>query len=156
MDTTYRQDIEINEFDLLDEWERQPGLYIKWAERAAKAEKIGLSLGKQRKIKQSELYKKYRKQFVDNSEKFTDMMLDAHVRSDQEYKDITNEWINAEEEAQILADVKWAFQQRKSSLEQIQDGIKSGLFSAPQEKKEKKLEAQKGLRESLKNKRRRE
>jgi hypothetical protein len=155
-ESEYFSDLKINMFRLDEEFEHQPVLYMKYAEKAAAAAKKSLELEKRRKMIQAELYKKYRKQFTDNAVKFTDTMLDAYVRDDEEYKTITFDWIDAVETANIYADVKWAFQQRKSSLEEIQKGILAGLYSAPAEGERKQhRETQQAVTKSLGEKRRR-
>ena len=139
----YKEDIKINQHRLQEEIINQPVLYLKWAEKASRAMANKLSLEKQKKLIRAELDKKYRAEFEKVNEKITENKLDSLIRMDKEYKKIGSDLIDAIEEEAIMMDVKWAFQQRKSSLELIQEGIINGLYADPS------INTQKALKEKM-------
>jgi len=127
----YKEDIEINRHKLDEEIINQPVLYLEWAQKASEAMAHKQRTEQKRKLIKAELDKKYREQFESNGEKYTEAKLDSYIRSDKEFKNATDEYIDAMEQEQIYADVKWAFQQRKSSLELLQEGIINGIYADP-------------------------
>lgn len=144
----YKKDIEINRYKLDEEIIRQPALYLEWAEKAARAMSQKQRLEQARKLKKAELDKKYRQQFEESGEKYTETKLDALIRSDKIFKEATDVYLDAIEQEAIYADVRWAFQQRKASLELLQEGIINGIYADP-----KTITTKKALTDHLKRKR---
>jgi hypothetical protein len=142
----YKDDIKINQYRLHEEIINQPVLYLKWAEKAAHAMANRLTLEKQKKVIRAELDSQYRLKLEKTSEKITENRLDASIRTDKKYIKISEELINAIEEEAVMMDVKWAFQQRKTSLELLQQGIINGLYADPT------VNTQKALRDKLNKK----
>lgn len=135
----YREEIKINKYHLDDELIEQAALYIRWAEKAAEAVGEKIRIEKQRNILKAKLYKKYRSEFeTDATKRVTDSQIDSYVRTDPEYIRMTNEYIEAVKDESIMLEVKWGFQQRKSLLEDLQQGIIAGLYSDPREGKQEK------------------
>lgn len=140
MTRDYYQELAINKFDLEDEWICQPERAMYWAEQAAKAQTEFKDVEMERNIKKAELYKKYRAQLEQEKDKVSDVMITSYIRSDPEYRRLTEKLYMAQETAAILDSAKWSFMTRKTSLEKIQEGIIAGLFSDPRDKKtEEKL-----------------
>ena len=79
----------------------------------------------------AELDRKYRLKIEQAGEKVTENRLDAYIRMDEEYKAVNEKLLEAIEEEAIMVDVKWAFQQRKTSLELLQEGIINGIYADP-------------------------
>jgi hypothetical protein len=125
------EEIKINKHRLEEEIINQPGLYIKWAEKAARAMVNRIALDKQKKLVRAELDKKYRIKIEQSGEKVTENRVDACIRMDDEYKAVNAKLLEAIEEEAIMVDVKWAFQQRKTSLELLQEGIINGIYADP-------------------------
>lgn len=127
----YMEEIKINKHRLEEEIINQPGLYIKWAEKSARAMVNRIELDKKKKLVRAELDRKYRLKIEQAGEKVTENRLDAYIRMDDEYKAINEKLLEAMEEEAIMIDVKWAFQQRKTSLELLQEGIINGIYADP-------------------------
>jgi len=127
----YYQELRINKFQLEEEWIQQPERAMYWGERAAAAQREFEDIELERKITKAKLYKKYRTQLEEEKIKVTDTMIEAYIRTDDEYKEISNKLIAAKENASVMDGAKWNFMTRKNSLEKIQEGIVAGLFSDP-------------------------
>jgi len=127
----YMEEIKINKHRLEEEIINQPGLYIKWAEKSARAMVNRIELDKKKKLVRAELDRKYRLKIEQAGEKVTENRLDAYIRMDDEYKAINEKLLEAMEEEAVMIDVKWAFQQRKTSLELLQEGIINGIYADP-------------------------
>ena len=127
----YMEEIKINKHRLEEEIINQPGLYIKWAEKSARAMVNRIELEKKEKLVRAELDRKYRTRLEQIGEKVTENKIDASIRMDDEYKAINEKLFEAIEEEAIMIDVKWAFQQRKTSLELLQEGIINGIYADP-------------------------
>jgi hypothetical protein len=127
----YMEEIKINKHRLEEEIINQPGVYIKWAEKAARAMVNRIDVDKKKKLIRAELDRKYRAKFAQAGEKVTENGIDACIRMDDEYKAINEKFLEAMEEEAVMVDVKWAFQQRKTSLELLQEGIINGIYADP-------------------------
>jgi hypothetical protein len=90
-----------------------------------------IELEKKEKLVRAELDRKYRTRLEQIGEKVTENKIDASIRMDDEYKAINEKLFEAIEEEAIMIDVKWAFQQRKTSLELLQEGIINGIYADP-------------------------
>jgi hypothetical protein len=145
----YDQDDKINKFSLDQEWLEQGDKYIYWSIRAAKATRALEDCTLRRKILMAELYKEHRQNFLMDEVKFTDKMLDAEVHADPRYKEISQEQIDLQEEAQIMTDIKWNFQQRQARISELQQLFLSGYYSTPDSGKEVQKELSKGLKGRL-------
>jgi hypothetical protein len=140
MTRDYYQELAINKYDLEEEWIRQSEKCMYWSEQAAKAQTEFKDVEMERNIKKAELYKKYRAQLEEEKDKVSDAMITAYIRTDPEYRTLTQKLYMAQENASIMEAAKWNFTTRKTSLEKIQEGIISGFFSDPRDKKtEEKL-----------------
>jgi len=146
----YYEELQINKFKLEEEWIQQPEKAMYWAERAAIAQREYEDLELKKKITKAKLYKKYRSEFEKEKIKVTDTMIDAFVRTDPEYEEISNKLIAAKENASVMDSAKWNFMTRKNSLEKIQEGIIVGLFSDPRETNQTNYEKQ---REAIRQRR---
>jgi len=138
-DRDYFSELKINKYALDQEWENQAERAMYWARQSAIAFREYQEIEMDRKIIKAKLYKKYRLQLENEVAKVTDVMIDAHVRTDPEYRKATEKLIAAKEISTIMEDVRWNFVTRKTALENIQQGIVAGLFSHPQSKGEDDL-----------------
>jgi hypothetical protein len=130
-DRNYFDELKINKNSLDREWDEQAEKSMYWGKQAAIAQKEFDKIEMRRKIKKAELYKKHRKILMRTELRVTDVMIEAEVRTDPEYEQITDEWINAKERASIMNSAQWEFISRKFSMEKIQEGIIKGLFADP-------------------------
>ena len=134
MEDDYHELLKINRHNLDHEWEANPGLYMRYAEKAAIALREKNEIDAERKIMKARLGRKYRLQLESERAKVTDPMIVEMIRTDPEYKRLTEDLIAAIERWKIMDAAMWSFQQRKESLEHIQDGIQRGLFSMPEQR----------------------
>jgi hypothetical protein len=146
----YYEELKINKFQLEEEWIQQSEKAMYWAERAATAQREYEDVELERKILKAELYKKYRRNLEEEKVKVTDTMIEAFIRTDPEYKEISEKLIAAKENASVMDSAKWNFMTRKNSLEKIQEGIITGLFSDPRDINQADYEKQ---REAIKQRR---
>ena len=127
----YQEEDKINKFALDREWEEQGDKYIYWSTMAAKAVKNLEDCNLRRKIMKAELYKEHRENFVQDGTKFSEAMLDAEVHADPKYKAVSLEQIQLQEEATIMTDIKWNFQQRQGRIEHLQQLRLAGYYADP-------------------------
>lgn len=126
----YYQELKINKFQLEEEWIQQSEKAMYWGEQAAIAQREYEDIELEKKIIKAKLYKKYRSELEEKG-KVTDAMIEAYIRTDVEYKKVSDKLIVAKENAAVMDGAKWSFMMRKNSLEKIQEGIVAGLFSDP-------------------------
>lgn len=126
----YYQELKINKFQLEEEWIQQSEKAMYWGEQSAIAQREYEDIELEKKIIKAKLYKKYRSELEDKG-KVTDTMIEAYIRTDVEYKKVSDKLIVAKENAAVMDGAKWSFMMRKNSLEKIQEGIVAGLFSDP-------------------------
>jgi hypothetical protein len=146
----YYDELKINKFQLEEEWIQQSERAMYWSERAATAQREFEDIELERKITKARLYKTYRNRLESEKDKVTDTMIEAYIRTDDEYKEISNKLIAAKENASVMDGAKWNFMTRKNSLEKIQEGILAGLFSDPRNTNKDDYEKQ---REMIKQRR---
>ena len=117
----FHPDVTINKDDLDGEWIRQAGLYDQYATEHSKklAEKDHCWLEK-RTLK-AKLYKEAKEQFELDGKKITEAALDAEIRNNIEYQNISAKLINLEEEVNLLDAKKWALVAKKDALDHIDD-----------------------------------
>lgn len=158
MQKEYIDDIKINKYALDKEFEEQPSLYMKWSEKHATAVRVRDDLEQKRKVVRAELDTEYRQEYDRQKIKITEGLIDSAIRQDERHQKISNELIEAEEEVNIMESVKWAFEQRKKSLEWLAQLMIGGYYSLPkqpEEMKEQKIErgreTQRELRSSIRN-----
>ena len=150
-DRDYFEEVKINKFRLDEEWETQSEKSIYWAKQAAIAQSEFNEINMDRKILKAKLGKQYRLEIEISGKKPTDKMIEELIRTTPEYKEVTEKLIIAEENLSIMDSVKWEFVSRKNSLEKIQQGIISGLFSDPRNSNPKEEDR---IREAMSDKRR--
>jgi hypothetical protein len=112
-------DFTINTCDLDGEWLKQPGLYYKWASLLALATKERDYLHLERKIKKAELYKSIKNRAEAMQAKITENAIEAELRSNPEYAEVSKKLIDAEERVNMMQAGKWAIVSKGSALEQL-------------------------------------
>jgi len=121
MERNIHPDLQINENDLDGEWLRQAGLYDYWCEQWAIALKEKDEIWLEKKILKATLFKEARINLTENGKTPSDNRCDVEVHADPRYKDVSLRLINLEEKVNKLDGRKWAFEQKKKSLEQLSD-----------------------------------
>ena len=128
-DFDFDADIEINPQFLDAEWMDQARRYMKYSRAAAKANK--------RARQSEERVKTIRSELV-NKPKQTDAgknaaTLEAYYRTNESYKKAKTTWIDSQFEADLLNGAVFAFQNRKSALENLVKLHGQEYFSTPSE-----------------------
>lgn len=119
MTEEFHPDVTIDKEDLDGEWIKQAGLYDQYATQYAikNAEKDRIWLEK-RNLK-AKLYKEIKEQFELDGKKITEAVIDAELRSKQEYQEISEKLIDLEEEVNLLDAKKWALIAKKDALDHL-------------------------------------
>lgn len=131
----FENDINVNMNDLDGEWIRQPALYthwsIKYAEALAKKDKIWLV----KRVLKARLYKKAKEEAEVTKKKKTDTGIEAEIRSNPAYEEISLKLIEAELVVNKLNAIKWGMVQKSDSLENVSRDDSIG-YNMPDGKKE--------------------
>lgn len=148
MKRSYKDDLKINLHALDKEWERQPDLYIHWAEEATNAIDLRDSLERQLTVWASKKAMRIRKNpKIYGLDKVTDSAIKDIINSSAEYNELYAEWLRAKKDASILDKVgSRAFEHKKRALEKITELYFNNYFSEPRIKKEVKDAVEEGKR----------
>lgn len=123
----YKEDLEINEFQLEKEWLNQPLLYMKYAELCAEAEREMNYTHERIKICRSELLRKCKTE----NPKATAGDLEAFYRTDKRHQELKEELIEDQYNYRILETSVKAMYTRKSALENLTRLTLSAYYSEP-------------------------
>ena len=126
----YSKDVSIDIDSLELEWLRQPSLYMKYAEKAARADQRVKSLKQKLIVLKATIWQR---EVLKAEKKPTDKQLDAFVESDPEYEKLSDEIISATYESDIFYSAVKAMDHKKSSLENEVKLWQGGYFSGPKE-----------------------
>ena len=116
----FKENLEIDAFNLDSEWLNQPCRFFDVSEQLADAKKeldlVKLSL----EVTEAELYKDV-KENPDNYglDKVTEKAIDACVKDSNKYKDAVKEVIDKKHEVDIFSSAVTAFEHRKKALENL-------------------------------------
>jgi len=155
----YYEDLKVDIHSLDHLWAIQPQLYMKWAERHAKAIAERDRLKERLELVKAEVSADVRRNPADYSiEKLTEAAVHAAVISDEKVRKVSEQLIRAAEVVNILAGAKEGMNHKKSALETLAKLWLGSYYSEPdipQEAKEvsssKTREAQKvALNERMK------
>lgn len=147
----YEDDLRIDRYDLHNEWEQQPFLFMKYAKMAAEADTASKRTKEKMEVTEAELYLTLRKEKELSKEKFTEASLKAEIKVQDEYQKIYSEYLQSLETQKILSAAVEAFVQRKSALENMVKLYLNNYFAHPSEPK-KENSVQESLKEKLGNK----
>lgn len=122
-DLNFKEELEIDELDLISSWMVQSARYGTWSELWAEASYEVDRLTERRKVRRAQVYSAVKK----NPDKFgweeekspTEGFIDAQTRLDREFKKITKELIEAKRDMYILQSAKEAFYHRRKALESL-------------------------------------
>ncbi|HDZ27299.1 hypothetical protein LCGC14_1757850 [marine sediment metagenome] len=110
----YKEDLQIDDYALDSEWDRQAALYMKWAEEYADAVLIRDRAKENVDLVRAELYQ----QIVSKADKKpTESAIGNEIIQHDKYKEANNNYLEAKKNAEILAGAKEAMQHKKKALE---------------------------------------
>lgn len=104
-------------FDLDREIREQAGLYFFYAMRWVEASRRVLVMKAELEHVEARLRKRFREELVGNGKRVTEGLLDELVKSDEEYRRVLEQYIEAKEEESFWQVVKEAMKQRKDMIE---------------------------------------
>lgn len=125
----YDKDLHIDPNYLDAEFLNHAQIFMKYCRESARANKAAKIAEEKVKTTRSELIK----QAKESGEKYTETTLEAYYRLDPKYVAAKTEWINATFYADLLVNAVFAFQARKSALENLVRLHGQEYFSTPQE-----------------------
>lgn len=128
-----KDDLAIDKMSLDEEWERQPLLYLKYANDLAEAEINRDNLKDLIDVEKAAVERKIREKPEDYgiTGKPTEGAIKAAILGDKEIEKITIEYFEASKEAKLLGSIVKALDHRKKALEKLVDLFLSGYFSRP-------------------------
>jgi len=127
----YHAELEIDEFDFVNEWLTQPKLFAKYAEACTEAKEIKDRKHEELKVARSELIIECK---TDNP-KATGPEIEAYYRTHKKHKRLKKELLAVEKDHNHLCDAVQAFKQRKYSLEELQQLYRDKYYAEPYMKK---------------------
>lgn len=127
MEYNYDSDLKIDKHHLDEEFLQQPRLFMKWTKIAARAKKEMDEAQERLKILRSELILEYKSEY----KAATNPQIEAYYRTDKRYIDAKQELIDAEFNMNVMNDAKYAFIQRKTSLEYLYKQWADEYYSDP-------------------------
>lgn len=133
MENTLKNDLEIDKFALDEEWEKQPMLYLKYAEDLAISEINRDNLKDLIEVEKASVERKIREKPEEYgiTGKPTEGAIKAAILGNKEIEKITIEYFEASKEAKLLGAVVKSLDHRKKALEKLVDLFLAGYFSKP-------------------------
>lgn len=130
----YSRDIEIDPEALDVEWLNQPNLFLAYSQKKAEADREAKLLHEEFKSIKAELRLQAAKLGAKGlGVKDTSDNLDAWVRNQEDYKEAKEKLIEAEYEADMLSAAVYAFNHRRSALENLAKLHGQQYFAGPTE-----------------------
>jgi len=115
----FKAELEIDKFKLDEEWVRQSGLYLKYAELATEASKTLEEKKLLLEVKAASRYSSIKSEAEAKNLKTTEALLKNLVDTNDEIISIKEEVIKAEYNYKMLQKIEMAFNMRKSALENL-------------------------------------
>lgn len=130
----YEQDLGIDPMQLDEEWLRQPGLYMRYSEMAAEAQKVRDQAKEKVDVIKAELDRAIRKDPAKfGVDKITESVVASTILIQPEYKAAGDVLIDANYEYSVLQSAVRAFDHRKSALENEVKLWLGSYYSGPKE-----------------------
>lgn len=153
-DRDYKSDISIDPFDLEKEWLEQPSLFLYYSEAYADA----AYERDRRKAKMEYTYSKLYSEVKSNWKEYfeskpTEAACKEWVISHKEYRKAEINFIKATKSANILSNVKTAFEHRKLALSNLTSLRIGGFYSEPRNKQRDVDNLRNAQKRSLREKR---
>lgn len=111
----YTEDLKVDKFKLDEEWLNQPNLYMKYVKAAAIAKKQWDNAEEKVKVTRSILVRQCK--FL--NKKATGPEIEAYYRTHKSHKNAKDKAIQAQFKYNLMNGAIFAFQQRKSELEEL-------------------------------------
>jgi len=128
----FKDDLQINKFALDLEWEKQPVLFIEWAEKSVEASFVKDKTKEKLELIMAELDMEMRKD--PNSfgiEKITETVVLNTIKRHLKYQEIYNLYLESIKSFKLFEIVKEAFDHKKKALEKLTDLFISGYWAIP-------------------------
>lgn len=114
----YADDLSINPDRLSDEWRRQPGLFMRYAEQAALARKKADIAKEALDVTDARLNMEIRAEY-EGGKKPTEDAIKSEVLASVDHRAASRKYLDAKHEADLMSLAVRAFDQRKSALENL-------------------------------------
>ncbi|MGD8707129.1 MAG: recombination mediator protein UvsY [Nitrosopumilaceae archaeon] len=152
----YEKDLKINKYDLVNEFNNHPFLYMKYVKLATEADIEVRRLREKVDFIKAELYVRIREEREMAKEKVTETILDSLIKLDDNYQKAYEDYLVELENSKILSGAVEAFSQRKSGLENTVKLFLNNYYSHPVESNDenKRSLEQEGLQKLSRKKRR--
>jgi hypothetical protein len=128
-DESYKDDIKIDPDSLDIEWINHPDKYMKWAEKAAKAEDNERLCKESLEVVDAQIDKEIR----ESHEKTTESQIKNIIALDPEHQTALRELNDARYKASLYSLVVKAMDHRKTALERLVQLVLSSYFAGPSE-----------------------
>lgn len=128
----YGDDLQIDKFNLPEEWERQPSLYMYWAEEAVYAQTVRDRIAEQLKLLAAQLDSDIRInwQAYGFQKAPTESAVKAAIEQQQSYMDKKEELAKATEHANIMAAARGGFEHKRRALTSLTELQIAGFYTA--------------------------
>ena len=133
MKVNYEKDLSIDEFALDREWKYQPSLYFKYAEQQAIAGKIRDEAKEKLDVVKAELDSIARKELPAFGKKITENQITNWIIQQKTYQEASANLIQANYEANMMANAVRAMDHRKAALENLARLWVGQFYSTPRE-----------------------
>ena len=152
-ETEYNEDLKIDKYHLDEEWEDQPLLYMKWAERYAEAIHERDQLKEKMDLIRAQIDIEIRinpNTFgFDRDKKPTESAISNRILEEEEYQTATEEFLSAKKSVNILQGVKEAMEHKKKALEAETSLFIGGFYSEPKIPQKAREDSSKAITESI-------
>jgi len=138
--STFKQDLDIDELNLTDEFVKQPSLYLQYQESLQEKETERASFKLELEVLESMLDKEYRDV---EGKKPTEAQIKNAIIADVKRIAKYKEYLKLNESTNILKAVVSSLDHKKKSLEKLADLWIAGYYSTPREKSDIKHDRQK-------------
>ncbi len=120
-DREYYTDLEIDEYNLIEEWQTQPGLYLSYASESADIQWKVDDLKDKIDVKQAKIALDIRNGTYPlmGNMKITEKAVEALVTADPDIIKLKQQYNEAKKEATLYKKIETAFDQRKKALENM-------------------------------------
>lgn len=114
--TEYQEDLSIDKHRLDVEWEDQPSIYMKWAERYSEAVYERDRLKEKLDLIKAQLDTEIRRRYS-TGKKPTEAAITNEIIDTDDFQDATEDYLQAKKDVNILGGVKEAMEHKKKALE---------------------------------------
>lgn len=129
---SFKDDLIVDKYNLHLEWEKQPSLYMKWAELHANALQDQDRAKEQLDLVRANVDSKIRKNPDEYGlEKVTESAISACIPKQEEYQVAQSALIEAKRNVAVLAGAKEAMAHKKKAIEMLTQLVIFGYYSDP-------------------------